>query len=160
VFALQSQVADDVASALAVKPQPTASRERAASRLVDQKAYETYLRGRQAVARRNVTEARRLFQQAISLDDGLAEAYAGLAEALRLESALADDPQRAAQLHDATQRAVELDPDLPEANLAAGLLADRLVDTLEFVKKAIVADPTYSEGYHEIGDQILDFDPQ
>jgi tetratricopeptide (TPR) repeat protein len=62
-------------------------------------------------------------------------------------------------LKSAVDHAYELDPDLPQANLAAALVADRLADALAFLKKAIASDPTYSEGYHQIGDQIQDFDP-
>ena len=48
ILAVQTQVAEEVATALRLKLQPTASRVRTASRLVDPRAYELYLRGRQA----------------------------------------------------------------------------------------------------------------
>ena len=162
IFAVQSQVADDVARALRLKLTPTAARERTASRLVDQRAYESYLRGRQAAAQRDLGSAKRFFDDATRLDDGLAEAHAGMAEALHLEAVglgQADDPSRRARLKRSADRAYELDPDLPQANLAAGLAADRLADALGFLKKAVTVDPTFSEGFHEIGDQILDVDP-
>ena len=57
IFAVQAQVAGDVAQALRVKLQPTPSSARAASRLVDPRAYELYLRGRQAAAERHLPEA-------------------------------------------------------------------------------------------------------
>jgi non-specific serine/threonine protein kinase len=162
VFAVQAQVAEDVAQALRLKLQPTPASARAASRLVDRHAYDLYMRGRDATAERRLSLAIDLYQQAVAADAGLAEAYAGLAEALHLESAFlgaADDPDRRARLRSAAEHAYELDPDLPQANLAAALVADRLADTLAFLKKAIAVDPTYSEGYHQIGDQIQDFDP-
>jgi non-specific serine/threonine protein kinase len=162
VFAVQAQVAEEVAQALRVKRQPTPSSARAASRLVDRRAYDLYMHGRHATAERRLTEAIDAYQQAIAADAGLAEAHAGLAEAIQIEglfSGAADDPRRRARLKAAADRASELDPDLPQANLAAALAADRLADALGFLKKAITRDPTYSEGYHQIGDQILDFDP-
>ena len=94
-------------------------------------------------------------------DEGLAEAHAGLAEVLHLAPGFGapDDPARDARLRRAAERAYELDPDSPQANLAAGLASERLTDALGYLMRAIALDPSYSEGYHQIGDQIADFDP-
>ena len=69
---------------LRVTLQPTPASARAASRLVDPRAYELYLRGRQAAADRRLPDAIELFERAIAADAGLGEAFAGLADALRL----------------------------------------------------------------------------
>ncbi len=161
IFAVQEQVAREVAVALRLKLQPTAASARAAARLVDQRAYDAYLRGRHAAAERRLDEAQRFFEDAIRLDAGLAEAHAGLAEVLHLVDGYdaADDPAREARLRKAAERAYELDPDSPQANLAAGLASEKLSDALEYLKRAIALDPSYSEAYHQIGDQIADFDP-
>ena len=55
---MQTQVAEEVATALRLKLAADASRVRTASRLVDPRAYELYLRGRQASAERNLRRAR------------------------------------------------------------------------------------------------------
>jgi tetratricopeptide (TPR) repeat protein len=161
IFAVQEQVAEQVALALRLKLQPTAASARATSRLVDQRAYDAYLRGRHAAAERRLPDAQQLYEEAIRLDDGLAEAHAGLAEVLHLGAGFGapDDPVRDARLRRAAERAFELDPDSPQANLAAGLASERLTDALGYLKRAIALDPSYSEGYHQIGDQIADFDP-
>jgi TolB-like protein/predicted Ser/Thr protein kinase len=160
IFAVQAQVADEVAQALRVALQPTPSRARARSRLVDRRAYELYLRGRQAIAERRLADAIGLFEEAIAADAGLAEAFAGLAEALSLETAFAPpDPARAGHVRDAAERAYQLDPDLPQANLALGLTADTLAASLDRLRHAIELDPSLAEGFHQIGDQIVDFDP-
>ena len=162
VFAVQAQVAEDVAQALRVKLQPSPASERAASRLVERRAYDLYMHGRHAAAERRMRDAIDAYQQAVVADAGLAEAHAGLAEALHLDAAFlaaSDDPNRRARMKSAADRAYELDPDLPQANLASALVADRLADALTLLKKAIALDPTYSEAYHQIGDQIQDFDP-
>ena len=127
IFAVQAQVADDVANALRVKLQPTASSTRTAQRLVDRQAYELYLRGRQAMAERRLPEAIRLYEGAIAADGGLAEAFAGVVEALHYEGMHNNDfdsPPRRQRLKAAAERAYQLDPDLPQANLAMGLAAD------------------------------------
>jgi TolB-like protein len=162
IFAVQAQVAEEVARGLRVKLQPTPASARTASRLVDQRAYELYLRGRQASAERRIPEAIKLYEQAIAADDGLAEAFAGLAEALQLETVFLGNPEDAARHQrriEAASRAYQLDPDLPQANLAMGLAADALADALGYLRRAIEIDPTFTEAYHQIGDQIEDFDP-
>jgi len=162
IFAVQAQVAGEVAQALRVKLQPTAASERTASRLVDQRAYELYLRGRQATAERRLPEAIKLYDEAIAADAGLAEAFAGLAEALHLETAFGgkpDDVARRQRRKEVAARAYQLDPDLPQANLAMGLAADSLSQALGYMRRAIEIDPSFAEAYHQIGDQIMDVDP-
>src|SRR6185503_7446128 len=79
IFAVQAQVAGEVATALRVTLQPTRSREVALSRVVDHRAYDAYLRGRLASAERRLPEAITLYEQAIAADAGLGEASAGIA---------------------------------------------------------------------------------
>jgi len=157
IFAVQADVAEQVAQALRLKLQPTAASARTASRLVDRRAYELYLQGRQAIAERRTAAAIDLYQRAVAADSGLAEAHAGLAYALHLSS---DSVEAERQLQAAAERAIQLDPDLPEANLAMGLAAPSLAKTLEFLRKTVALDPSFAEAYHQIGDQIQDVDPE
>jgi len=159
VFAVQARVAKEVAAALRVALRPTAATVRAESRLVDQRAYDLYLRGRQAAADRRLDDAIRLFEEAISVDAGLAEAYAGLAEVLELQEAVDGKPVDAVRLRAAAERAYQLDEDLPAANLAMGLAQDSLADTLKYMRRAVDRDASFAEAYHQIGDQIQDFAP-
>ena len=161
VFAVQAQAAEQIALALRLTLQPTAASARAASRLVDPRAYDAYLRGRQASAAGRLGEAQRFFDEAITLDDGLVEAHAGLAAVLALvqESGAPDDPARDARMRRAGQRAYELDPDGPQANVAAALASEHLTDALGYLKRAIAIDPSYAAGFHQIGRQIGDVDP-
>ncbi len=161
VFAVQAQIAEDVAQALRVKLEPTASSARASSRLVDRRGYEVYLRARQAAADHELVEAERLYESAIQLDDGLAEAYGALAETLALEPTVGwpEDPSRRMRLKRAADRAYELAPDSPESNLALALATDRLHDRLAYLKKAIAIDGSYADAYQQVGDQIADVDP-
>jgi TolB-like protein len=161
IFAVQAQAAEQVATALRLTFQPTAASARVASRLVDPRAYDAYLRGRQAVAAGRLSEAQGLFEDAIRQDDGLVEAHAALAEALALAPAYgaADDPARDARLRRAADRAFELDPDAPQSNVAAALASEHLIDALGALKRAIAIDPSFAEGFYQIGRQIGDVDP-
>jgi TolB-like protein len=161
IFAVQAQVAEAVATALRVKLQPTGSSARAASRLVDPRAYETYLRARQATDERRLDAAIKLYQDAIAADAGLAEAYAGLAVAMHLDMVFNGDAQELARLDQmkaAAERASQLDPDLPSANVALGLTAPTLAQSLQFMRHAVDVDPTYGDGYRQIADQVGEFD--
>jgi tetratricopeptide (TPR) repeat protein len=134
---------------------------RTASRLLDPRAYELYLRGRQVSAERNLAGAIKLYEQAIAADTGLAEAYAGLSEALSLNfGGLVDDASLIARQKQAADRAYEIDPDLPQANVAVALAADGLAEALKYLRRAVDADASYAEAIHLIGDLIADFDPE
>jgi TolB-like protein len=161
VFAVQAQIAEDVARALKVTLQPTASAARASARTVDPRAYDLYVRGRQALVQRRPAEAISLYDQAIAVDAGLAEAFAGIAEAIEFATITSQriDSSMRQRLEAAADRAYQLDPDSPQANLAKGLSAPGLASALGFLRRAVELDPSYGEGLHQIGDQILDFDP-
>jgi TolB-like protein/tRNA A-37 threonylcarbamoyl transferase component Bud32 len=161
VFAVQAQVAEEVAAALRVKLTPTPSSARAASRTVDPRAYETYLRASAALDSRDLSTAQRLYRDAIAADAGLAEAFAGLAEALHLQTGFAGelDAAAAAERRAAAERAYQLDPDLPRANVAMGLASPSLAEALRYLRHAVEADPSNGDAYHQIADQISEFDP-
>jgi serine/threonine-protein kinase len=127
VFAVQSDVAGQVAAALRAEL-TVAERERIEEIPTDNlEAYEFYLRGMEYYRRpgylaENYRSAQRMWEQAVELDPSFALAHARLSivhsfiywerwdfteERLRLARAAAD-------------RALELDPDLPQGHLALG----------------------------------------
>ena len=162
VFAVQAAIATEVAMALQVTLEPSAALARTSSRLVDARAYDLYLRARDASARRDRLLAVKLYDEAVKADPNLAEAYAGLAEATYLEAVGQGniyDPTIFERTRAAASQAVALDPDLPHAYLALGLGDDRLADSLAHFRKAIELDPSYAEAFHQIGDVMLAFDP-
>jgi serine/threonine protein kinase/tetratricopeptide (TPR) repeat protein len=118
-FALQAQIAQDVASridvALARREQAIVSR----SRRVSPEAMEFYLRGRQALETyaEQFKPAIALYQKAVQLQRDFAEAHAGLALAYALQSAYAaaaDPVTAASQATSAANQAIDLDPELPD----------------------------------------------
>jgi eukaryotic-like serine/threonine-protein kinase len=162
IFQIQAQIAEGVARALRVTPRPTGAALRAAERRVDPQAYRLYLRGREAAAGHELPRAIGLFQQAVAADGGLVEALAGLADALNAEGVEVgdpDEPSRLARIRAAAQRATDLDPDLPQTNLATGRATAPLPQALASMRRAIDADPSYAEGYYGIGREIAEIDP-
>lgn len=94
------------------------------------RAYELFLLGKQSAAKRTVPaieEAVRHFEEAIALDDRYALAWAGLAEASNLLAGRSGylPNEWFPKVERAARRALELDPNLPEAHLWLGSLYQR-----------------------------------
>lgn len=162
ILALETEIGEQIAEALKLELRPTAASARAASRQVDAAAYLLYLQGRQAAAERRLPDAIKAFEAAASTDDGFVEAFAALAEALRLdaEGGLPADGGRADRMRAAAERAYQLDPDVPQADVAMGLASASLAQALGYLRHAIELDPSYAEAFRQVGDQIQDFDPE
>ncbi len=126
VFAIQSDVAQQIAAALKATLTPAEKDRIEVTPTENVQAYEVYLRGKEYM-RRGLSEADarlavRMFQQAVHLDPELALAYAHLSIAhSRIWWFHWDrSPQRLDSAGAAVERALELEPDLAEANEALG----------------------------------------
>ena len=163
IFAVQAQVAGEVAQALRVKLQPTAASERTAARLVDQRAYELYLRGRQATAERRLPEAITLYDAADRrrrrAGGGVCRPGRGAASRDRVRRESRTTRRAGSGGRKSPHARISSIPILPQANLAMGLAADSLSEALGYMRRAIEIDPSFTEAYHQIGDQITDVDP-
>jgi TolB-like protein/Flp pilus assembly protein TadD len=126
IFSIQSDIAERIAAALEAKLSPDEQRRIDALPTADLEAYDYYLTGisylnRAAKTEDNMVAARGMFGQAISLDPSFALAYAGLSRAARDHYWLGGGTGEAKKAAiEAAERAVELDPELPEAHLALG----------------------------------------
>jgi len=128
VFAVQDEIAHDVARALRVKlvqERPVASVER---RTAVPEAYEQYLLGRQFYHQRGTKEGYRravaAFEKSVAADPKYAPAWAGLATSLAGIADLADSAEGVAEYKrraiEAADRAVALGPDIPDGYWARG----------------------------------------
>jgi non-specific serine/threonine protein kinase len=163
IFAVQAEIATDVATRLRGTLVPNAALARTASRVVDQRAYDLYLQGRERAASRRPAEAIELFQQSIAADPGIAEAHAGLAAALMLQATFAGrmgDEAARARARAEIDNAFNIDPDLAQAHQAEALVANTIRESLEHTRAAIALDPSDAQGYHVIGDFIKELDPE
>jgi TolB-like protein/Flp pilus assembly protein TadD/predicted Ser/Thr protein kinase len=121
MFALQLQIAQDLARALHIRIRSDERRQLAKRGTESAEAYTLYLRGRHFLEKQDEASARRalaLFQQALDLDPTYAHAWTGIANvyyALAALSVLPTDeaypPARAA-----ATRALELDEELSSAH--------------------------------------------
>lgn len=91
-------------------------------------AYQLYLKGRFYFARRtkeDLNKSIELFQQAIKLDPGFALAHVGIAESYAVIPSYpyASPADTMPQAKAAVAKALEIDPNLPEAHTVAGMIA-------------------------------------
>jgi len=124
VFAVQDEIAARVADALrGALSEPLRRQQRqAATRNVE--AYDLYLRGRQLFyqsSRQGMRRARALFEQALALDGSYALAWAGIADcSTHMATWWGNDAEEVRRADEASRRALELAPALPEAHAARG----------------------------------------
>jgi TolB-like protein/Flp pilus assembly protein TadD len=128
VFAVQEEIAQSVVDRLKVSVTGI-SREPLIRRYTDnQRAYHSYLKGRFYWLRRyhgGLQAALEHFQQAIQEDAGYALAHAGVADAYAIIGFYSLQRPRVAfaRAREAAERALAIDPDLPEAHTSLALVS-------------------------------------
>ena len=149
VFVIQDEISSSIVDALELTLSP---RERRAIKQVataDVRAYDYYLRGRRAYhyqyGWKGVELALHMFTKAIEIDPNYAIAYAGIADC---RSFLYVNAERSDKNLDealaASDRALELDPDLAEAHSSKGqalFICERYDEAKQAFERAIQLSP-------------------
>ena len=124
---LQDELATEIAGALGATLSPQEKARVEAKPTNNPAAYDAYLRGRAFAAgspfdKSTVEHAIQSYQEAVKLDPAFALAWARLSCAQSVSYWLGHDPSpaRLAAAKDAADRALALDPNLPETHLALG----------------------------------------
>jgi TolB-like protein/DNA-binding winged helix-turn-helix (wHTH) protein len=131
VFAIQQEIADNIAGALRVRLITTkASEARTAQEL---EAWQLYLRGLQLWQQRgeqNIRQSIGLLTRATDLDPQLAQAHATLAAAHALTTFYYQepDPRAPGLAEQSAARAIQLDPTLSQPHAVRGVLALQRLD--------------------------------
>src|SRR5256712_320973 len=122
IFAFQSNVAKRVVEALQVKLGVEAARALAKKPTEDPEAHRLYLLGRYEFGKYSEagwTSSIRYYEQALKLDPNYALAYCGLADTYAyMGGVVMPSKQAVAKEKEFAQKALELDPELPEAHLS------------------------------------------
>jgi TolB-like protein/Flp pilus assembly protein TadD len=158
VFAIQDEISQSVARALQVILTDTERRSMARVPTSDVTAYEYYLRGRQFFhehRKKSLEFARQMFTRAIEIDPEFALAHAGIADSCSLlhtyyPSAM-PGPEQA---DEASRRALELAPDLPEAHASRAFALTqigRFDEAAAEFQTAIALDPSLFEARYFYG---------
>ncbi len=154
VFKVQDEIARDVVSALKVKLLPTQELPKV-PRTSNPEAYQQYLQGRYYLNRFSIADfekARVFLERATELDPKFPLAWAALSQVWNLQTGWSDRLTRAqfddgvARARDAVDRALKLDPNLPEA-LAARFAIQFYFDFdwkggAETIKRALALAPS------------------
>ena len=168
ILMLQDDVARAIANGIQIKLTPQEQARLASARPVNPEAHEAYLRalysfyqgrnqGDSQLYNRYFSQSIEQYQEAVRLDPGYPQAYAGLARAYHwlasgLEVEQADLPTKSRQ---AAEKALALDERLAEAHAALGYVAFRFEWDFpraeqEF-RRAIELNPNYEEAHHGYG---------
>jgi TolB-like protein/DNA-binding winged helix-turn-helix (wHTH) protein len=126
VLTLQANVARDIAGEIRLKLTSQQSAGLAAPRTVDPEAHEMYLKGRFYWNKRtpeSFKKALPYYEAAIQKDPNYAEAYAGLADAYRFSMNNVSPDVIMPKARAAAEKALAINPDLPEAHASLGLIA-------------------------------------
>ena len=123
IFAVQDEIAAAIAGALKLKLSPAPER-----RMPSVPAYEAYLKYRFYQWRftpEDSQRSRECLEQALALDPGFALPYVGLADYHLALAAVGGLPSLKAmpRARELAMRALEIDPDLPEAHAMLGIVA-------------------------------------
>jgi len=127
VLTLQNEVARAVTQAIRIKLTPQEQSRLAQARRINPVAYDNFLRGRFYLSRQTKADndlAIEALNSAVATDPEFAGGWAELAQAYIWKLFLFAPEQKDLQekAYTAVQRALDLDPDLPEAYLARGRL--------------------------------------
>ncbi len=155
VFAIQDEIAQNIARALKVMLTEKEKRAIAKAPTADVQAYDYYLRGRQffhQFRRKGFDFARQMFARAIAIDPGYARAYAGVADCCSFFYMYYESSEANLREADTTSRkAIEIDPELAEAHASRGLavsLNKRYEEAKREFETAIRLNPKLFEAYY------------
>nr|WP_280921068.1 winged helix-turn-helix domain-containing protein [Frateuria flava] len=153
VFAIQDDIAQSIVDALKVTLSPKERRAIQYVATADVQAYDDYLRGRKyfyAWNRRDSLRAIEMYERAIARDPKYAAAWAGLSDAYVMRHRFLDrNPEHVARAMDASERALQMDPDSAEAHASRGLalfISQRPREAERQFETAMMLNPNLLEG--------------
>ncbi len=122
LFKLQDALSLQVTESLGARLNPKEMELLTRRDTQNREAFHAYWRGRFFLEKRNPERARAEFQQAINLDPIYALAFAGLADAYIWQASFTSDadPELYGKARTATDKALQLDPNLAEAHSSLG----------------------------------------
>ena len=152
IFEVQEEIARSIAQALRITLSPQEEKVMAIKPTENLQAYDYFLRGRNYARRENLEFAMQMFEQAIKLDPDFALAHAGITQVCGMRFELhGKDPRWIEKGLQAADRAIAIDPQLPEAHSARGRIfyAQRKYDeAIALAQRAIEAKPDCEGAYN------------
>jgi len=156
VFAVEDEIAKAIATKLRVQLTGGAGQPLVVDSTNNPQAHELYLRGLTLLAARGpaLREASELFQQAVKLDGGYAQAWGALAITELLLPSYGLDSFEAAlpRGESAAQRALSLDPNTASAHIAVGIaniMRGRWLEADQALRHALALAPGDAEAVNQ-----------
>lgn len=122
IFLIQQDIAREIAGSLRVVLEPESAARIAKAPTGSVEAYDSYLKGtallRGSLSTDALERAERLFRDALEMDPNFARAQAGVCETRLLQHELTSTPRYVIDAEAACNRALAMEPDLEEANIA------------------------------------------
>lgn len=157
-FDLQDEIARALASALSIKLSPTEEEAIGQTPAENPEAYDLYLRGRRFFrrgTRKDMESAAEVFQQAIALDPKFALAFAGLGYVCgRIHRYYDQNPQWMERGIEACEKAMNIEPNLPEALSARAFLHyghQQYEEAIRYAKMALERKRDCEGAYFALG---------
>ena len=164
IFAIQSEIAQSIASALQTALTPAEQEKLATAPTNSLEAYDAYLIGRQRLATRNVSNleaAAEYFKKALEADPDFALALIGLTDSYFLQTSYGNFPT--ADYHAIAEpsiaKALNIDNSLAEAYASLGALRQdqlRLEESEAAYKRVLELNPNYTQVYHWYGNLLAE----
>jgi tetratricopeptide (TPR) repeat protein len=160
IFAVQSEIAEKVAGELRIRLVESEKKTLEKKPTENTEAYNNFLRGRELFREGTEASARQalsLFEKAIELDPKFAKAYVGVAECHRF---LADGGWELTDISTTTmkrvlERALNLDPNLPEAHASLSHMFFNIDDALASereARRAVELNPSLPDAYWNLSE--------
>lgn len=159
IFALQDEISLAIVDALRVTLGASEREAVVTHATTNVAALEAYMRGRFEMNKRTGASLRlavEYFEDAVEADSEYARAYSGLADSWILMSGYAGTAEEESntRAEEYARRALELDPDLAEANASLGLVLRNQGDvdgSIPLLERATQLNASYSPAFHWLG---------
>jgi adenylate cyclase len=160
VFAIQSEIAEKVAGELRIRLVDSEKRTLEKKSTENTEAYTCFLRGRELYKEEteiSYRQALSLFEKAIELDPGFARAYVGVADCHQWLIGIGYESDDIARpiVKTSLERAIELDPNLPEAHASlCGMYfnADDSVSAEAEARRALELNPSLPDPHNMLSE--------
>lgn len=160
VFAIQSDVAQKIASALQAQLSPAEKQRIERKPTENLAAYDYYLKGREKlnqITKESNDQAIALFKTAVELDPHFALCYASLADATSVQTVYGSPETVLETAIELSKKALSLDPNLAEGYEALGYayqFQGRYHQALEMEQKAADLSPNYARAAGLVGKSL------